>query len=76
MQENLSLSARFGLRVNFARPDKKNYISIVSRLAKSNNIDMTEEELTLKAEQFAISSGNGRSPRTAKQFVEKLVSEK
>ena len=45
LQETLSLSARFGLRVNFS------------------------DELALKAEQFAISSGNGRSARTAKQFV-------
>ncbi len=76
MQENLSLSARFGLRVNFSRPDKKNYISIVKELAKSDSIDMTEEELSLRAEQFAVSSGNGRSPRTARQFVDMLLSEK
>ena len=75
MQENLSLSARFGLRVNFSRPDKKNYISIVKELAKSDSIDMTEEELSLRAEQFAVSSGNGRSPRTARQFVDTLLSE-
>ena len=76
MQENLSLSARFGLRVNFSRPDKKNYISIVKQLAKADGIDMTEEEISLKAEQFAVSSGNGRSPRTARQFVNMLLSEK
>lgn len=76
MQENLSLSARFGLRVNFSRPDKKNYISIANQLAKSDGIDMTEEELSLRAEQFAVSSGNGRSPRTARQFVDMLLSEK
>lgn len=76
MQENLSLSARFGLRVNFSRPDKKNYISIANQLAKSDGIDMTEEELSLRAEQFAVSSGNGRSPRTARQFIDMLLSEK
>ncbi len=72
MQEMLSLSARFGLRVNFSRPDKKNYTSIVQSLAESNGIEMDADELSLKAEQFAISSGNGRSPRTAKQFIHKL----
>ncbi len=76
MQETLSLSARFGLRVNFSRPDKKTFTSIASELAKSKGITMPEEELALKAEQFAISSGNGRSPRTAKQFVDQLLSEK
>lgn len=72
MQELLSLSARFGLRVNFSRPDKKNYTAIVLELARVHGIDMPEDELFLKAEQFAISSGNGRSPRTARQFINQL----
>lgn len=75
MQELLSLSARFGLRVNFSRPDKKEYIAIVTELAKSHGINMPSDELALKAEQFAISSGNGRSPRTARQFVDQLIIE-
>ena len=75
MQELLSLSARFGLRVNFSKPDKKSYISIASALAKQNGIEMSEDELSLKAESFAL-QGNGRSPRTAKQFVNQLINEK
>lgn len=74
MQETLSLSARFGLRVNFSRPDKKSYVDIAAKLAKSMGVDMDENELALKAEQFAVASGNGRSPRTAKQFVNSLIS--
>ena len=74
MQEMLSLSARFGLRVNFSRPDKNEYTSIVKELAEMNGIVLDEKELSLKAEQFAMASGNGRSPRTAKQFVASLVS--
>ena len=75
LQETLSLSARFGLRVNFSRPDKDSYVAIACELAKSKGINMSEKDIALKAEQFAISSGNGRSPRTAKQFVEQLLSE-
>lgn len=75
MQEMLSLSARFGLRVNFSRPDKKNYTAIAIELAKAKGIDMPEDELTIKAEQFAISSGNGRSARTARQFINQLIME-
>ncbi|MBO5572265.1 MAG: ATP-binding protein [Ruminococcus sp.] len=75
LQETLSLSARFGLRVNFSRPDKNSYVAIAYELAKSKGINMSEKDIALKAEQFAISSGNGRSPRTAKQFVEQLLSE-
>lgn len=74
MQETLSLSARFGLRVNFIRPDKKAYIAIASQLAKQNGIEISDEELALKAEQFAV-QGSGRSPRTAKQFVNQLMME-
>lgn len=73
LQETLSLSSRFGLRVNFNRPDKKDYLMIVSKLAKLNELDMKEEELAEKAEQFALSSGNGRSPRTAKQFIHQVI---
>ena len=69
LQETLSLSARFGLRVNFSRPDKKAYVTIATELARSKGITLSDDELALKAEQFAISSGNGRSARTAKQFV-------
>lgn len=75
MQEMLSLSARFGLRVNFSRPDKKKYTDIAIELAKAHGINLPDDEIILKAEQFAISSGNGRSPRTAKQFVNQLIME-
>lgn len=75
MQEMLSLSARFGLRVNFSRPDKKSYTAIAIELAKSHRINLTDDEIALKAEQFALSSGNGRSPRTAKQFINQLIME-
>ena len=73
MQETLSLSARFGLRVSFGRPDKKSYTAIARELARSRGIELPDSELDLKAEQFALSSGNGRSPRTAKQFVDTLI---
>lgn len=76
MQEMLSLSARFGLRVNFSRPDKKNYTAIAIELARAHGINIPDNEIILKAEQFAISSGNGRSPRTAKQFVNQLKIDK
>lgn len=69
IQELTSLSARFGLKVTFSKPDKNLYTSIVTDLAKQYGIDMPEEELIIKAEAHAIRNG-GRSPRTAKQFIE------
>ncbi|MCM1313955.1 MAG: ATP-binding protein [Prevotella sp.] len=76
MQELISLSARFGLRVNFSRPDKKEFIRIAGELAKQKGLSLDENEFELKAERFVMTSGNGRSPRTAKQFVNQLINEK
>lgn len=72
MQENLSLSERFGLTVLFAKPDKKLYIEIVRELADRNNIDMDRDELAIKAEAFALRKGN-RSARCAEQFIDSLI---
>jgi len=71
LQETMSLSARFGLTVTFQRPDKDEYLHIVKELAAEYGIDMNEDELFKKAEAHAIRK-NGRSPRTAKQFIELL----
>lgn len=75
MQETLSLSARFGLRVNFARPDKKEFIRIAGEIAGQKGLELDEKDFEMKAESFAMSSGNGRSPRTAKQFVNQLINQ-
>lgn len=72
MQESLSLSDRFGLKVCYSAPSKKEFVEIVCRLAKDRNIDMSEEELALGAERFALIKG-ARSPRCAKQYVESLL---
>lgn len=74
IQELISLSARFGLTVNFSRPDKKDYIKIVTELALAQGITLNEEELSVKAEAFAL-RGSGRSARTAKQFVNSLLND-
>lgn len=71
LQETMSLAARFGLTIMFENPDKDGYLEIVRELARLNGIDMDEDELFRKAESHAIRR-NGRSPRTAKQFVELL----
>ncbi|MBR4554454.1 MAG: ATP-binding protein [Ruminococcus sp.] len=71
MQEMLSLSERFGLRVVFQKPDKKLYLKVVSDLAAQYELDMPEDELFARAEQYALARG-GRSPRAAKQLIEML----
>jgi len=71
LQETMSLSARFGLTITFSKPEKDLYLEIVKSLADEYGIEAEEETLFRKAEAFAIRS-NGRSPRTAKQFIQLL----
>ncbi len=73
LQEMTSLSARFGLSITFSRPNKELYSDIVLNLAKKNDIKLDSKTLITRAEAFAIRHG-GRNPRTAKQFIELLVS--
>ena len=78
LQETMSLAARFGLTITFSKPGKDEYLSIVRSLADEYGIaigdgedEISEEDLILRAEAFAIRR-NGRSPRTARQFIELL----
>lgn len=73
MQELMSLSARFGLTVTFSRPEKELYLTIVQALAAQYDISMDEQQLFTRAEAHALRNG-GRSPRTARQFIELLKS--
>ncbi len=71
IEEQTSLSDRFGLSVNFIKPNKKNYLEIVHKLILQHEIDTDDYDVDLLAERFALDKG-GRSPRTAKHFVEYL----
>ena len=71
LQETMSLAARFGLTITFQKPNKEEYLQITKALAAEYGIEMEDEELFRRAEAFAIRR-NGRSPRTAKQFIELL----
>lgn len=73
LQEQQSLSARFGLTITFIKPEKELYCDIVTRLADEYGLETDRDALLIKAEAHAIRNG-GRSPRTAKQFVEMMKS--
>jgi len=72
MQEELSLSDRFGLAVLFTTTTKEEYLSIVNQLAADEKIKMDAEKLDLLAEQWALKKG-GRSPRRARQFIDLVI---
>ena len=73
IQEQLSLSDRFGITVMFSGTDKNEYLSIVRQLAKDLKINMPDGELCELAERWALNKG-GRSPRRAKQICELIYS--
>jgi len=72
MQEIVSLSERFGLRITFNRPDKKTYLDIVHHLADAAGIAYTPERIDISAERYALARGT-RSARAAKQFVDTIL---
>jgi uncharacterized protein len=74
MQEKLSLSARFGLRVTFPTPDQRQYLEIVAGLARRRGIEMPDEELKERAVLWDRWHAS-RSGRTARQFVDELQAE-
>ena len=74
MQEQLSLSDRFGLTVTFINPDRQNFLDIVKKIVADRELgDIDEARLEAAAERWAQHRG-GRSPRGAKQFVDYIES--
>ena len=69
VEEKLSLSARFGLRVYFPNPTFEEYHAIVRELAKRSGADADDEALRRAASAWQVRGGS-RSGRAAKQFVD------
>lgn len=69
MQEKMSLADRFGITVTFTSPDQAKYLNIVEGIAKSRNLTIDLETLRREAKRWEMRY-NGRSARTARQFVD------
>ncbi|WP_299416038.1 ATP-binding protein [Acaryochloris sp. IP29b_bin.148] len=74
VQEKLSLSDRFGLTLTFEPANQDTYLRMVFHLARRSNLDLAPEELKFRALQWATRH-NGRSGRTARQFIDFLQAE-
>ncbi|MEE1227976.1 MAG: ATP-binding protein [Lachnospiraceae bacterium] len=73
MQEKLSLVARFGVTINYSKPDQKGYFEIVKNLAKAHpEITMDEKTLCEEANKWELKHG-GMSGRTAQQFIDYVL---
>jgi predicted AAA+ superfamily ATPase len=71
IQEKLSLADRFGITIAFSAPDKFKYLEIVEGIAAQRGLKISKEELHREALKWEMWY-NGRSPRTARQFVDWL----
>mgnify|MGYP001791340880 CR=1 FL=1 len=74
VQEKLSFSDRFGLTLTFEAADQPTYLAIVHHLAQQADIDLPSEDLEYRAKQWATRH-NGRSGRSARQFIDFLSAE-
>lgn len=75
MQEKLSLADRFGITVTFESPDQDKYLEIVDGLAEKRGLAVSKEILHREAIRWEMWY-NGRSPRTALQFINWLEGQK
>ncbi len=74
VQEKLSFADRFGLTITFPTPDQAGYLAIVEGLARQRALPLTPVALRARAIEWAAWH-NGRSGRTARQFIDHLVGE-
>ncbi|HCF26528.1 MAG TPA: AAA+ family ATPase [Cyanobacteria bacterium UBA11049] len=74
VQEKLSFSDRFGLTLTFEPANQNTYLNIVHHLAAEAGITLSQEDLQFRALQWATRH-NGRSGRTARQFIDFLQAE-
>ncbi len=70
--ERISLSERFGIRIHFISPSQVDYLKIVEKILLENGVTITEQirNEALKWEVYY----NGKSGRTANQFVRAYLS--
>ena len=74
VQEKLSFSDRFGLTLTFQPANQDTYLNIVHHLASQIYLKIDKNDLEFKAKQWATQH-NGRSGRTARQFIDFLRGE-
>jgi len=73
-QEKVSLADRFGIQLVFVAPDQEQYLAIIRSMAERRGMRMTSQQVEKRALQWA-QLHNGRSGRTARQFMDFLTAE-
>ena len=71
VEEKLSLAGRFGVTIYYGKPDYKEYMNIVTVLAKREGLDISDSELADEARKWSLRQGS-TSGRTASQLIKWL----
>lgn len=74
VQEKLSFADRFGLTLTFTTPSMEEYVAIATHLAHRRGLPVAPPEVRRRAITWAAWH-NGRSGRTARQFIDDLTAE-
>ncbi|MBU6151445.1 MAG: ATP-binding protein [Chloroflexi bacterium] len=74
VQEKLSFADRFGLTLTFLSPNQEEYLAIATHLAQLRGLPIAIPDLRRRAIAWAAWH-NGRSGRTARQFIDDLAAE-
>lgn len=72
LNEKLSLADRFGITITYPKPTPKEYINIVTGIAKRRGLDIDEQTLKQEALKWELNQ-KGMSGRTAKQFINNML---
>lgn len=72
LEEKLSLSARFGVRINYSIPSRTQFQEIVLALAARQGVSVEQEVLLAEANKWELRHG-GVSGRTAQQFINAIA---
>lgn len=73
VQEKISLADRFGITITYPAPDKNLFLRMVLDLAKKENITISQDILFEEALKWEMRY-HGRSGRSARQFINFMVS--
>jgi uncharacterized protein len=74
LQEKMSFSDRFGLTLTFEPADQATYLAMVQHLVREAQLVIDAADLEFRSLQWATQH-NGRSGRTARQFVDYLTAD-
>ncbi len=72
LDERISLSDRFGLKLHFLKPLMREYLEVVEFLAEKAGIPLPNAELERAATAYATRVGH-RSPREAQLFMQEFL---